>query len=83
MVGVKLNRAIMQLRYLNPEMFKLVNNLLTNEIGKHNLFKFRFTLTYIVRYLEEYLTLCEQRYQAMSNQGGLSLPAGSDGKYST
>ena len=62
MVGVKLNRAIMQLRYLNPEMFKLVNNLLTNEIGKHNLFKFRFTLTYIVRYLEEYLTLCEQRY---------------------
>lgn len=66
MVGMKLNRAIMQLRYLNPEMYKLVNDLWINEIGRHNLFKIRFTLTYIVRYLEEYLTLCEQRYQAMS-----------------
>jgi len=66
MVNMKLSRAIMQLRHLNPEMYRLVNHLWKNEIAKHNLFKFRFTLTYVIRYLEEYLTMCENRYQQLS-----------------
>lgn len=66
MVSMKLNRAIMQLRHLNPEMYRLVNHLWKNEIGLQNVFKFRFTLTYIIRYLEEYLGLCEKRFKQLS-----------------
>ena len=33
MITMKLNRAIMQLRHLNPELYKIVNHLWKNEIG--------------------------------------------------
>ena len=81
MITMKLNRAIMQLRHLNPELYRIVNYLWKNEIGKKNLFKFRFTLTYVIRYLEECLSLCEARFEQLSQGGGLSIPLGGDGSY--
>lgn len=62
MVKNKLNRAVAQLRHLNPEMYKIINELWINDIGEKNLFKLRFTLVYINNHLEEYLTLCEKRF---------------------
>lgn len=55
----KLNRAMANMRHLNPDMYKVINNLWKSSIGKHNLFKLKFTLTYVISYLEEYLDLCE------------------------
>lgn len=62
MITMKLNRAMAQLRHLNPDMFRVINDLWKNEIGVHNLFKLKFTLTYVITYLEEYLTQCETRF---------------------
>lgn len=52
-----------QLRHLNPDMYKVINDLWRNSIGVHNLFKLKFTLTYVISYLEEYLDLCEKRFK--------------------
>lgn len=73
MINTPLNRSMAQLRHINPEMYKIINKLWKQEIGRHNLFKLRFVLTYVVMYLEEYLTLCEKRFKQMeeydANQG--------------
>ena len=62
MVRMKLKRAIAKTRHLNPEMYKVINDLWKTEIGESNLFKLRFTLTYVLNYLEEYLSLCLKKY---------------------
>ena len=62
MVHNRLNRAIAQLRHLNPEMYKIINDLWVNDIGYNNLFKLKFVLVYINNHLEDYLTLCEKRF---------------------
>ena len=67
MINNKLNRAVAQLRHLNPEMYKIINDLWVNEIGYNNLFKLRFTLVYVNNHLEEYLTLCEKRFIQIEN----------------
>ena len=80
MMQQKLNRAMGQMRHLKPEMYKLVNDLWKNEInknGKNNLFKFKFVLTYICSFLEEYLTLCEERYKQIE-QGDADKGENSD-----
>ena len=65
MVTVKLNRAMAQLCHLNPDMYKVIIDLWRNKIGTQNLFKLKFCLTYLISYLEEYLDLCEKRFQQL------------------
>ena len=48
-------------------MYKFVVNLWKMEIGEHNLPKLRFTLTYFVKHLENYLTLCDERQVQLYN----------------
>ncbi len=63
----KLNRAIAHLRHLNPEMYKIINDLWINQTGKNNLFKLRFILVYINNHLDEYLSMCEKRFIQIEN----------------
>lgn len=65
MIRMRLNRSMAQLRHLNERMFKVINDLWVSAIGRDNLFKFKFTLTYFIDYLEEYLMLCEKKYNKM------------------
>jgi len=62
MLEGKLNRSMAQLRHLNPDMYRLINDLWKNKIGISNIFRLKFTLTYLVCYLEDYLVLCEKRF---------------------
>jgi hypothetical protein len=71
---MKLNRKMMQMRHLNPELYKLVNHLWKVDIGIENLFKLKFVLTYFIKILEDYLVLCETRFQQISQNVGVSLP---------
>jgi hypothetical protein len=50
---------------MNEDMYKVINDLWKNEVGETNLFKLKFVLTYFVSYLEEYLHLCEKRFQQL------------------
>ena len=52
---------------MNPDLFKVINDLWKKEIGSRNLFKLRFTLTYVISYLEEYLSHCEKRLQRIES----------------
>ena len=74
---MRLNRSMAQLRHLNERMFKVINDLWVSAIGRQNLFKFKFTLTYIIEYLEEYLNLCEQKFK-MIKEGDAGLGDDSD-----
>ncbi len=65
MVKLKLNRAMAEIRHLSPITYMLVNELWKQEIGRDNLFKLRFTLTYVISYLEDYLTQCERKFQQL------------------
>ena len=53
------------MRHLNPDMYKIINKLWKQEIGIQNLFKLRFVLIYFIAYLEEYLVLCEKKFQQL------------------
>ena len=74
MIEKKINRAIYQMRYLNPEMYILMVNLWKMEIGEHKIFKFRCTLLYFIGYLEQYLSECEDRFQMLAQQAGFQGP---------
>ena len=63
LIDNKMNKAMAQLRYLNPDMYILVNELWKKEIGFQNVFKLKFVLTYFIQHLENYLSECEKRYQ--------------------
>ena len=54
-----------QMRHLNEDMFKVLNDLWVSQIGRDNIYKLKFVLTYIITYLEEYLSQCEKRFKLM------------------
>ena len=57
-------------------MYKVINDLWKNQIGQSNLFKLKFTLTYVISYLEEYLDLCERRFKQLEK----GVVSGGDGR---
>lgn len=66
MLQTRLIRAMMQMRFTSPNLYRQINILWKYDIGIDKIFKFKFVLTYLIRYLEEYLLLCEARFQQIS-----------------
>ena len=50
------------IRHLNPMIYLQINSLWKNEIGQHNLFKLKYTLTHFLVHLEDFLNQCQAQY---------------------
>lgn len=64
----KLNRNMAEFRFLNPQMYQLINQFLKKEIVGNNLFKFKFVLTYLTSYLEIYLNLNLKKFYNLERE---------------
>ena len=62
MVGSKLNRALCEIRWLNPDVYLAINHLYRKTTGTKNTFKLKTILANLIVFLEDFLTQCEAKF---------------------